>query len=387
MVKIVYRIKKVLITINQAIVNRKRISNYYNTDYNKKVLIAYLTTAFKHKNSYRHSNTLEGVTAAEIFNELGYQVDVANYNSSLSIDFSNYDVVYGMGTLFERSFYSQSKKLKRIFYATGCNPIYSNIATTLKVRSFFELSNLLIPESSRIIKESQHFQILLSDAVIVLGNEYVKSTYLKYDTIENRYSNLNAFYFDVHIPDVSKKNFKTARNHFVWFGSSGALHKGLDIAIEYFLVHPELTLHICGLSNTESKFFNFYKDRIESSDNILNHGFVDITSDLFINIMNGSCFALFPSISEGGAPALLNVIANGALIPIYSKSTGVDLEEFGCEVEEITIDAFSDAINSMLQLDDEQLAYKAQSVLEFVRKNYTYSIYKNNLRNIICKVL
>jgi len=388
MVKISPKIKKYILSLRQYFINKKIIRNVYKRTFGKRVLIIYLTSPFGVKRiNLRHSNVLECASAAEIFNDLEYQVDVVNYNSKRKINFENYEVIYGMGTLFEESFYSTKSKIKRIFYATGCNPIFSNIATTLKVRSFYTDNHILIPESSRILKESQHFQILLSDAVIILGNNYVKNTYLRHDFQVNRYQNLNAFYFDVIIPEVNKKNFSKARTNFVWFGSSGALHKGLDIVLEFFFIHPELTLHICGLNAEESNFYNFYKYRIETSNNIFNYGFVDIQSDLFKEIMEKSCFALFPTISEGGAVALLNVIANGALIPIYSEATGVDLKDYGCEVKTITLEAFTMAINSMLALDDENLKKKSVLILNHVRKIYSYENYKIKLRYLISKVL
>ena len=57
--------------------------------------------------------------------------------------------------------------------------------------------------------------------------------------------------------------------------------------------------------------------------------------------MSECAFVVHPSISEGGSPSVLNVVANGGLIPVCSKACGVDLPEDGSVViDEVTYDAF-----------------------------------------------
>jgi hypothetical protein len=58
---------------------------------------------------------LECYTAAEIFNELDYVVDVINFESNKKIDYKKYDVIYGMGKALENSFYFNDKPLKEYF--------------------------------------------------------------------------------------------------------------------------------------------------------------------------------------------------------------------------------------------------------------------------------
>ena len=70
-------------------------------------------------------------------------------------------------------------------------------------------------DSIRKIEYTQDFQNILSDSVIVLGNDFVKNTYLQYDDEKQRYKNLDAFYFDIINPDISKKDFRKARRNFI----------------------------------------------------------------------------------------------------------------------------------------------------------------------------
>jgi hypothetical protein len=118
--------------------------------------------------------------------------------------------------------------------------------------------------------------------VIVLGNDFVLKTYTDYDTEKSeRYKNLNAFYYDINNTDLNKKNFKEAKKHFLWFGSTGSLHKGLDILIEIFSNRNDIILHICGMNKNENNFIKFYEQNFNKCKNIINHGFVKIKSKNF----------------------------------------------------------------------------------------------------------
>jgi glycosyltransferase involved in cell wall biosynthesis len=98
-------------------------------------------------------------------------------------------------------------------------------------------------------------------------------------------------------------------------------------------------------------------------------------------------YIVSPSVSEGGAAALLNTMANGGLVPIISKSSGLDMEDFGWVIDKIDIDIFNNAITQALLLDNKELKEKAIRVKAHIRQNYTYEIYKQNLSNIIQKIL
>lgn len=362
--------------------------NVFKTDYQKKVLISYLTDPFIRKNDLSHTNLLECYTAAEIFNELGFGVDAVDYFADKKIDYSQYEVIYGMGQILEKSFYFDRHPLKRIFYATGCNPVYSNIETLLRVRDFFERHGKCLLNSSRFLAGGFYLQTFLSDSVIVLGNDFVLNTYRKYDQPgASRFTNLSAFFYDVYNIDLSKKDFFQAQKHFLWFGSSGLLHKGLDLLLDFFSEHSDIFLHICGAPVQEKGFFQYYSPLLEKSKNIINHGFIDIRSEEFRKIMDECAFVVSPSVSEGGSPAVLNTMANGGLIPIVTRSSGLDIDNFGIIIENSEMSAVEAAINQALLLDGRQLLAMATTAKDTVRHNYTYSQYKKNLKRLIKDIL
>lgn len=371
--------------------NRKIIPclfrDIYKSGATKKVLLSYVTAPFYTESKMAHSNYDECRIAAEAFNALGYSVDAIEYNEDLNVDYSEYDVVYGMGPNFEKSFFSTSKKLKRIFYATGCNPNYSNSATILRLRDFAAQKGNAPVESTRFIRESQHCQILLSDTVIVLGNDFVLRTYTDLDPSgSGRYRRLNAFYYDVNQP-AFPIDYSTRRNNFLWFGSSGLIHKGLDILLDFFATRPELRLHVCGVNQNESQFIQLYDRELRECGNIINHGFVHLQSEEFRSIARAAGFVIFPSVSEGGAPAVLNAIANGGAIPLLTRSTGLDVEDFGKEIHGFTTESIRRVIEEVQSMSDVALARMSEKACRNVRSEYTIQTYASKLSTLIAEAL
>ena len=356
----------------------------FHTNYGKRVLISYITDPFYTKNNLSHTNQLECYTAAKIFSKLEYDVDVIDISSKKNINYSKYDIIYGMGDHFENSFYYTDKKIKRIFYATGCNPIYSNIQTILKIRDFNISHDKLIMTSSRFTEKNPDLQILLSDKVIVLGGKFALNTYKETDKSgEDRYVNLNAFFYDTYDIDLTKKDFHEAKKHFLWFGSSGLLHKGLDTLIDIFSKRKDIYLHICGASSNEKEFFDFYSPILKESENIINHGFVDIRSNKYKEVVDQCAFTISPSISEGGSPAILNTIANGGLIPIITKASSLDIDDVSIIIKEPKLDLIKYAIEKALELDTEQISKISTLAKDKIRNNYTLSEYEKNLEILI----
>jgi hypothetical protein len=360
------------------------LKNVFKGNCEKRVLISYLKRPFIEGIKYHHTNYLECYTAAEIFHELGYAVDVIDLmNNSCEIEYDEYEIVYGLGYALENSFYSlNAEKLIKIFYSTGFNPFYAYKSSLLQVRNFYLKSKKLIPQSSRVQNLFWANQYILSDLIIALGNSLVANSYIKTNSKVNVVP-LPAFYFDIYDIDINSKDFEKAKCNYLWFGSSGQLHKGLDLLIDIFKEKVDINLHICGADKFEIKFWNHYNSMITSCENIIDYGFVDIQSDEFKNILDICSFAIFPSVSEGGAPALLNVMANGGLIPIATKTVGVDIFDIGFEIDEVSKDAILKQLEKSKMLNMIELKSMSIKVKSDVKKKYTYENYKKNLRSIL----
>ena len=359
------------------------VKNFFKTKFTKTVLVSYLippTNDFA-KLDYTHTNVRECFTALEIFKTLGYNIDIVNYASKKRIDYTKYSIIYGFGQPYERSFY-QSHKLHRIGYMTGCNPWFANDLSTFKVKDFYRKTGILAVYSSRVVDFRWNFFGTMSDLIIVLGNAQTEQTLLMRDS-DIKTQIISSFFNDVGKIDLETKNFERAKTNFLWFGSSGLLHKGLDICLDIFAERSDITLHICGASKDETDFWKHYEPLIANKANIINHGFLDIKSVQFKQILMQCATILAPSVSEGGAPALIQVCATGGLMPVFTKYAGVNLDHFGIMMESPTIAAIGAAIDSVLLKSGTEMKENAKKTANFVQENYTFAQYKNTLQKYI----
>lgn len=113
--------------IYNSSIQKKIIINYYKTNFRKNVLISYIDNPFKNKNKViSHSNQEEAIIISKIFKELEYNVDIIKYNYKNEIKLKKYDLIFGFGDVFEKSFHDKDFKGKRIFYATGAEQDFSS---------------------------------------------------------------------------------------------------------------------------------------------------------------------------------------------------------------------------------------------------------------------
>lgn len=352
--------------------------------YTKRVLMVSLPAAFKKKLPKYHTSLYEAFEVAKIFDAMGYIVDFTTDNNT-GINLKPYDVIYG-GRKVMAEVWRQNILAKTIFFSPGAHPFFCFEATVQKNLRVREREGRWLTTSSRYLEESLlgYYVDNFADHIIVYGNQYVLNQYLKRDTRKERYALLPAFYFDCQKPDIAHKDWSKVRHSICWFGSLGLIHKGLDICIDFALAHPEITLHICGASVREKEFWNYYGPKIKDKTNIINHGFINIESEEFVSIMSECAFVVHPSISEGGAASVLNVVANAGLIPICSKSCGLDLPKDGSVVVgEVTYEAFESAILDAMKWSEEELKTKATSACQYVREHYTLDNYRANMSKIL----
>ena len=381
---------KLVCWIQRILSDEKLTRNVFKSDYKKRVLLCHLPEAFATKQLPKHhSNLTECRTAAECFHKLGYRVDCTS-RANTGIDYSPYDVVFGInGYAFLGSFQTKGEKEPlRIFYSVGAQTGYNFDVTANRNASFHAKHGLWLLDSNRYIPGSglNHYEARLSDAVICLGDSFVVEQFTADDPRPEHYRQLPAFYFPTKNPD-KKKDFGKCRNNILWFGSMGLIHKGLDIAIDFALAHPQFTLHICGSSSNEKDFWRYYSPKIKEARNIVQHGFVDIESEKFANLLNSCALLLNPSISEGGAVSVLNILGNGALMPIYSRGTGLDLESVGIEIEEVTYEAFEKALLQAAAMPADELSAKAWAAHSLVSTRYTLENYRSNLLKHIDEII
>jgi hypothetical protein len=363
---------------------RKKIKNYFKTQHSKNALLSYIIHPFIIGQCFSHTNYFEAMSHAKILNELGYNVDVINYDYQGKIDFSKYDLLVGFGDAFNQYFESGiNKKITTIYYGTGMHVCHQNHATLKRLKDVYLKRGVWLGKSIRYVEKCWTYQTYLVDAMIILGNEVnVESYKMFYD---GKIFNIPAPFYKVIDAYEILKNSKNAKS-FLWFGSSGLIHKGLDLLLDFFSKRPDLRLHICGPIENESDFKKIYYKELNETPNIITHGFVDIRSEKFKKILEDCAFLIFPSCSEGGSPSVITAVGNGALIPIITKETTVSTG-YEIWIEDFTVEAIEKAVNKALSLTDQEILELRKKNLEYVLKNHTTDVYYQKLKEAYTDIL
>lgn len=364
--------------------NSKLKTNVFNSTSSKKVLLSYISSVFGKENQINnhHTNFYTSYIFAEVLHELGYVVDVVDWTEKFNGNYNEYDAIIGLGESVEEAFKHVEKSTNIIWFGTGCNPFYSNQVTINRIIDFYNKHGQYLMESSRFVYKDWPLQHEAADWIILHGNSFSKSTFRN-----NNIDVVNAPVYINHKPDLENKDWLNAKSNYLWFGSSGLIHKGLDLVIDIFASRNDINLHICGNLESENKFYGIYKTTIANSNNIYYYGEININSIKYNDILSKCAFMIFPSVSEGGAAAVITCMANGGLIPIVTKSTDIDLKNYGIEIEELSIKSVEHAINKSMQLTIENLKGQSKLIIENTSKYHTFEYFKKDINSILKRIL
>jgi glycosyltransferase involved in cell wall biosynthesis len=368
----------VMTRILREIREGRLITNAFNSHHQKKVLISYTIFPFISK-KITHTNYQESYIIAKVFNELGYCVDIIHYTNQRGIDYSKYDIIFGFGEPFENSFKAENK-LKRIYYATGAHVCYQNHAEIKRVKEVNQkYGSSILPK--RLVPWNWSMSTSMSDAIIVIGNEWTKSTYEKYCNIP--IYTINATALINKKTEYIKRDIEITKKNYLWFGSGGLILKGLDLCLEYFSRRNDLFLHICG--PREEDFFNVFSDQLNQK-NIYFHGYIDVQSNKFVELADQCLFAIIPTCSEGQSTALLTAMGGG-LIPISTIYSGFDVSKFGFLIESLSIENIEKIITKVSSESNKTLSFLSKNSQQYIFKNHQINYFEDNLKQLLERII
>ena len=365
--------------------NNKVIYNHFKKNHPQNALLSYILTPFK-KDSLSHTNFYEAQSWVKILDELGYNVDIIDYRNTKIFDLSKYDLICGFGDIFQKLFESNyHKKIQTIYYGTGMHVCYQNTSSLKRVQDVYKKKGIWLGKSARFVEKTWTHQTSLVDGIIALGNEVCADSYKKY--YDGKVYSLPAPFYQKHNGEkIIMQRVDSSKRHYLWFGSAGLIHKGLDLCLDYFSKNKDIFLHICGPIEHEKDFVSMYKQELFDLSNIKLYGFIDIASQEFETILSLCSFTIFPSCSEGGCASVLTAIGNGGLIPIITKQTTIDTG-YSIWIEELNYDSIEKAVKFSKTLSFEEIKELQYKNLSFVQINHTKQIYyerlKQNIQDII----
>ncbi|MDD3138154.1 MAG: glycosyltransferase [Lachnospiraceae bacterium] len=383
-----YNIKKHIIYPAWKILN-KYAPHYYifqnvNLDLvetnQKRILISYIYDNFNISlKNIKHTNILEAAVINKCFIDFGYSVDIMHCQDTEHLKIlknKKYDVIFGFGEPF-RMACSFNENAKKIVYLTESEPTCSLRNELARIDYYRERHNKKIP-LSRSGKYYKEDDITLADYAICLGNDFTKQGYevaykgIKIKSLQPTGMFNNYFNIQYTVP----------QRNFLWFGSVGAVHKGLDILLDVFKNKPNFKLYIAGLDSSDMHLLNNYKNCL----NIINCGFVSVQSNDFLELISQVSFVILPSASEGMSTSVLTCMKHG-LIPVVTRNTGIDVCDFGIYLEDYKIDYVSQALNDIVSMKDDEINAMRQKVYNYSKDRFNVGKFRLDLKHILDEIL
>ena len=187
-------------------------------------------------------------------------------------------------------------------------------------------------------------------------------------------------------PWPEHKDFDVARHRFLWFGSRGMVHKGLDLVLEAFVRLPDCQLTIVGPVHNEPEFVDIYRKELFHTPNIKCVGWLDKSSEEFRLVLEQSIAHVFPSCSEAGAAAVIETMAAG-LIPAVSYESSIDVENFGVLFEDVSIETIMRQVREIAGMSVDELRRRAKKAWEAAHNNHTPEKFEHSYRATVEMIL
>lgn len=344
-----------------------------------RVLLSYITAGFEKEIPDRHTNIKESSVMIKYFIDRGYVVDVVNCTNKTNLDFRNdYDVVLGFGMPYAIAC-KQNPNAKKIAYLTETAPDVSLKNEMERVEYYF-MRHGIRTYATRSGIYYKNSDLLLSDYGMLVGNAFTASAYrttfpgmkIKVITPTGLYN--NRFKFE-------EKSSREQCN-FLWFGSSGVIHKGLDIVLDVFKDMQEVNLYVCGVSKNERWIFDDYKN----CKNIFDCGFVDVCSEEYLSIIKNVAFIILPSAAEGMATSVLTCMRHG-VIPIITRNTGITLENYGIYLEDYSIEYVSEMVRQASKYDLKRINKERQMIYSYANTEFKLETYKEKIYDVLDSII
>lgn len=331
------------------------------------VLVAYVIEPFLlapgEQISNRHTHHWETWRIVQAFLARGFDVDVVSFLNRTFRPARSYDYFFAARSNFERLAAFLPASCRKVVHLDTAHWLTNNAAAyqrllDLRGRRGVALSNVKMVETNWALEQA--------DLATILGNEFTIESY--------RYAGKPIHRIPISAPAVypfpEEKEFDSVRRSFLWFGSSGFVHKGLDLVLEAFAAMPEYQLSVCGPFDDEPEFLRAYEKELFHTPNIHAYGWVDVASDKFLSICQGCLGLVYPTASEGGGGSAITCMHAG-LVPILSYEASVDVDEYGIILPESSVAGIQTAVRALADESVTQLKARAHGVWSLARERHT----------------
>jgi glycosyltransferase involved in cell wall biosynthesis len=329
--------------------------------------------------SNAHTHDGESLLMAQTFLDLGYAVDVIDYRDRIFAPKKNYSFFVGARTNFQRIAQLLDRKCVKIVHLETSHWLFNNSNSYRRCLDLQKRREVALKSFKWV---EPNWAIEFADYATIKGNKSTLSTY----SYAQKPSFLTPNPTCRTYAWMEDKDYQACRNSFLWFGSEGMVHKGLDLVLEVFTETPEFHLTVCGPLEAEEDFLIAYKKELFKTPNIHTKGWVDIDSPEFTEIRMKCIGLVYPSCAEGQAGSVVTCLQAG-LIPIISYESGVNVNDFGFILKTCSKNEIKVLIKMVSNLSADELRLRSRKSWEFARANHTRERFSEEYRKIIEKII
>jgi glycosyltransferase involved in cell wall biosynthesis len=328
---------------------------------------------------YRHTGHWRSLQIAKTFVELNYSVDVIDLHNQTFVPRESYSCFIDFYLNLERIAPLINTDCLRIRHIETAHWLFQNAAEYERLGKLKERRGVCLKPRRQLIP---HRGIQDSDCGVIQGNDFTCSTYQYANKPLYRVPTPASFVYEW----PEEKDWEACRKNFLWFGSKGLVHKGLDLTLEAFKEMPDYHLTVCGPTESEEDFRQAYYKELYQTPKIETVGWVDIRSPRFREIANNCIALVYPTCSEGQSGAVVTCL-QASLIPVISYQAGVDVNDFGLVVKDCSVERIKDSVRMVADLPTPQLKERARKAWEFARANYTKEKFAEQYRKAVVDII
>ena len=347
------------------------------------VLLAYILEPFQRQPgmpvSTSHTHHGESVLIAETWLKHGYGVDAIDYRNHEFVPRRHYDFLVSARTHLETLAKRLPDDCVKIAHLDTTHYAFNNQAAyarvlALALRRGTSLASIRVIEHNRAIE--------CADYGVVLGDPFVVGTY--------SFAGKPLFALPVPAavtpPSPAGKDLDACRHGFLWFGSGGFVHKGLDLVLEAFAGMPDENLTVCGPISSDRAFEQLYHTELYRTPNIRTAGWVDVASAEFRDIVANCAAVIFPSCAEAQASSVINCMRAG-LIPIVTRETGIPVGDFGLALDSPSLNSIRNAVRRLAALPADDLAARAHRTWDYAAMHHSHQAYLDAYTKIVQTII
>ncbi len=329
---------------------------------------------------HSHTHFWESWTMARTLAELGFEVDAIHWTNRTFVPREPYELFVDVRLNLERLGPALGADCLKVMHAETAHPSFYNPAqrarlAALASRRGIRLAPFKLLEENRAIEHA--------DCATLVGNERTQATY--------RFAGKPLFPVPISQPLLypfpEDKDFAAARHGFLWFGSGGMVHKGLDLVLDAFAGLPGHRLEVCGPVERERAFEAAYARELYRTPNIRTHGWIDIAAPGFLALTRGALALVYPSCSEGQNGGTVTCLHAG-LLAVVTPEVGVDVApSFGVLLDQPSVEAIRAAVVALSERAPGELAAMARAAWRFARDHHTRERFAAEYRRAITQIL